>query len=63
VGKFINILKQIIFNESDKSSEESIKEIQALNQKIRDITIDGENGWHLCWSDKKDNTEIRSKHV
>ena len=63
MGKFFEFLKQAILDTPDEASENSIEKIQALNQKLRDITIDGENGWHLCWSDKRDNTEIRSKHV
>ena len=63
VSKFFEFLKQAILDTPDEASENSIKEIKAINRKLEDVTIDGEYSWHLCWSDKQTKKKLRSKNV
>jgi len=50
MSKFIQFIKESFINKPDLVSEETVKQAKALNRKIADATINGEENWHLCWT-------------
>lgn len=49
MSKFIKLLKEAISLKSDDKSEDIVNEMDSLNNRITNATLNGEDHWHLCW--------------
>ena len=57
MGKFFKYLKEALLGKitENASIEKTIDQINKVNHELSQITINGEDDWHLCWRNKKDN--------